>query len=310
MNMFQILSCSDIGTCCGNYALASFLDIGRRIINLIQLLVPILLMVACTYQLIRMVVNPELKGGMKKITNKFLAAAIIFFVPIVFDISIGIMPEDFSFAACWKTAKTVREVSKAAKLKYIPLSKKKATSMLSDPSSYEKGKASNKGGQGASGVGGQKMVNTALKELGNNDGDGTHHKYEVFSGLDDSQPWCAAFVTWVAGQSGYLDKGIFPRFTACTSQYHLFKQMGATEHLEGSGYNPVAGDIIFFGSASTKFHVGIVISSDSKNVYTIEGNTSGEGEAKSRCPDNRGCVSKRTRTRRGDIYSYMTPKYK
>ena len=66
MNLFQILSCSDVGTCCGNYALVGVLDVGRRIVNLLQLLVPILLIAASIYQLIRMMINPDDK---KPISN-------------------------------------------------------------------------------------------------------------------------------------------------------------------------------------------------------------------------------------------------
>lgn len=313
MNTIQFLSCSDIGTCCGNYALVGFLDTCRSIIQFIQLIAPIILLVAGTIQLVKMVVNPEEKNGLKKFINKFLAAAIIFFIPILFDASIGVLPDNFTLSACWNTAKTVKAITTSTSANYIELDSDKKTYRPIFDYSYEKGTPNpNTSGNftpGVSGVGGQRMVNIALAELGNNDANGSHHKYESFSGLDDSQPWCAAFVTWVAGQAGYLDKGIFPRFVGCTSQYRLFLNMGATEHLEGSGYNPVAGDIIFYGNATTRYHVGIVISSDASHVYTIEGNTGAEGEAVSKCGGASGCVSKKTKSRPGSIYSYVTPRY-
>ena len=171
-------------------------------------------------------------------------------------------------------------------------------------------KPAGSGSGGAGGVGAQKMVNTALAELGNNDRDGSHMKYENYSGLSSSDPWCAAFVTWVAGQAGYIDT-LIPRFTACYFP-EPFSAKGATIHYERDhNYNPVAGDLIFFdwGCDGGKDHVGIVISSDANNVYTVEGNTSGEGEAASRCAGASGCVSKRTRTRDCSIYGYATPKY-
>ncbi len=312
MDLFQILSCSDVGTCCGNYAMANFLDLGRRMISLVQLFVPIVLIGACIFQLVKLVINPDEKAGIKKITNKLIAAVVVFFIPIVFDISLGVLPEDFSFSACWNTAKSIREVSKASQMKYIALSSEKAKSIIYDPDEYEKGvkKPAGSGSGGAGGVGAQKMVNTALAELGNNDRDGSHMKYENYSGLSSSDPWCAAFVTWVAGQAGYIDT-LIPRFTACYFP-EPFSAKGATIHYERDhNYNPVAGDLIFFdwGCDGGKDHVGIVISSDSNNVYTVEGNTSGEGEAASKCAGASGCVSKRTRTRDCSIYGYATPKY-
>ena len=240
MNLFQILSCSDVGTCCGNYALVGVLDVGRRIVNLLQLLVPILLIAASIYQLIRMMINPDDKKGIKNITNKLIAAAVVFFIPMVFDISVGILPDDFSFSACWETAKTMREVSNASKIQYIALSDVPASNIYSDSGNYQKGVPKSDGGGSSgsvSGVGGQRMLNIALGEVGTSEKGNAHHKYEAFNGLDDSQPWCAAFVTWVGGQAGYLDKNIMPRFVACTFP-RTFAAMGNDIHYEGSGYNP------------------------------------------------------------------------
>ncbi len=167
MDLFQILSCSDVGTCCGNYAMANFLDLGRRMISLVQLFVPIVLIGACIFQLVKLVINPDEKAGIKKITNKLIAAVVVFFIPIVFDISLGVLPEDFSFSACWNTAKSIREVSKASQMKYIALSSEKAKSIIYDPDEYEKGvkKPAGSGSGGAGGVGAQKMVNTGVLHL-------------------------------------------------------------------------------------------------------------------------------------------------
>lgn len=310
MNLFQILSCSDVGTCCGNYALVGVLDIGRRIINLVQLLVPIILIIASIYQLVRMIINPEDKKGIKKITNKLIAASFVFFIPMVFDISIGVLPEDFSFSACWNTAKTMREVSKASKVKYIALSDVPVSNIYTDSGSYQKGVSKDTGGSGsASGVGGQRMVNIALGEVGTSEKGNAHHKYEAFNGLDDSQPWCAAFVTWVGGQAGYLDKNIMPRFVACTFP-RTFAAMGNDIHYEGSGYNPKLGDLVFFSWSCNGIadHVGIVQSYDSNYVYTIEGNTGGEGQDAAKC-DGYDCVSRKSRPRNCTIYGYATPNY-
>ena len=117
-------------------------------------------------------------------------------------------------------------------------------------------------------------------------------------------------LTWVAGQAGYIDT-LIPRFTACYFP-EPFSEKGATIHYERDhNYNPIAGDLIFFdwGCDGGKDHVGIVVSSDANNVYTVEGNTSGEGEAAARCSGSSGCVSKRTRPRDCSIYGYATPKY-
>lgn len=311
----QFLNCStNLGTCCSDYALANFLDLSRRIIELLQLIAPILLLVMASIQLIRLVVNPELKNGLKGLTNKFIAAAVIFFVPIIVNAAIGMLPVEYSLNACWQTAKTMRELSKATPQRYAALSNKKPSSIIPKPEDYESGDPSSDGGgsgsSNTSGTGGGKIVNVALGEIGNHESDHSHHKYEAFTGMSDDQAWCAAFVTWCAGQAGYLDKGIFPKFVGCNLGFRQFRSLNADIHLASSGYTPKAGDIVFFSwtGSSDLDHVGIVVSADSKNVYTVEGNTSCEGEAASRCGGSDG-VSRKTRRRNNLIYAYVTPHY-
>lgn len=314
MNLINFLACNgDLGNCCEDYALATFLDLTRRITNLIQLIAPIVLIVMVLIQLCRLVINPEEKNGLKGLYNKLFAAVIIFFIPMLIDVVVGLLPTEFSLSACWYTASTMREVSRMTGNNFIPLSDRKLVSFLTDPSEFEKGvpKKEDIEYTGSYSAGAKNIVDIALNEVGNNEGNRSHHKYEAYNGLSDSQPWCAAFVTWCAGQAGYLDKGIFPRFVGCTTGFNQFKSLGADVHLASSGYNPKAGDIIFFSWNGTNSlsHVGIVLSSDNQFVYTVEGNTSCQGNAASKCGGYDG-VSKKARRRNRTIYAYVTPHYK
>ena len=64
MQYFQILTCNEaLGTCCTDYALATVLDIVRKFFNIFQLVVPILLIIGLTIQFIKLVMNPDEKGG-------------------------------------------------------------------------------------------------------------------------------------------------------------------------------------------------------------------------------------------------------
>ena len=316
----QLLACnSTLGNCCSDYGLANFLDIVRRIVELIQLIAPIFLLIMAVIQLVRLIMNPDLKNGLKGLYNKFQAAAIIFFVPVIVNAAMNILPTEFSISACWQSAKTIRELSKATPQRYTALSDQKATKIVSGPEGYESGVPSTGGSsssgntvldQNVSGTGGEKIVNIALKELGNHESDHSHYKYNSYCGLADSDPWCAAFVSWCAMRGGYIDKGVFPRFVGVDTGYRLFQNLGAQIHLASSGYTPVAGDIIFFSWTGTSDldHVGIVLSADSSNVYTIEGNTTCQGEAARLCANSHG-VSKKTRPRDSTIYVYVTPNY-
>lgn len=316
MGLIQILDCSDIGSCCTDYGLVAMLDTGRRIVSLVQLIVPIILMIMVTWQLIRMMMNPDDKKSPKVILNKVIAAAIIFFIPMIFDISVGVFPDHFSFTSCWNTAKTMREISNATNFKYAALSEEEVFKIVSGDE-YEKGVPKQTGGGGGSaavaGVGAQRMVNVALGELGTTESGNAHHKYEAFSGLSDYDPWCAAFVTWVGGQAGFLDQNIMPRFTACYFP-SLFAAMGNKINYEGSGYNPVAGDLIFYtwsGNPDVPDHVGIVLSYDSDYVYTVEGNTNCDNSSLNDvCLQGVDGVYKKARSRHnGTIIGYATPNY-
>ena len=148
---------------------------------------------------------------------------------------------------------------------------------------------------GVAGEGAQKLINIAKKEIGNNESDGTHMKYETYMGFSGNDPWCAMFVSWCANQAGFIDSGIIPKYASCSDGVSWFQSKNAF-HKEGSGYTPQPGDIVFFGSGGGS-HTGIVVKSDDNNVYTIEGNTS-------------DMVAERTRPRAtGYVYGYGTPAY-
>ena len=154
---------------------------------------------------------------------------------------------------------------------------------------------SSSGSSDVAGEGAQKLINIAKKEIGNNESDGTHMKYETYMGFGGNDPWCAMFVSWCANQAGFIDSGIIPKYASCSTGVSWFQSKNAF-HKEGSGYTPQPGDIVFFGPGGGS-HTGIVVKSDANNVYTIEGNTS-------------DMVAERTRPRAtGYVYGYGTPAY-
>ena len=146
--MFQILDCSDVGSCCSDYALANVLDVTRRIVELIQIIVPIILIVFATIQLAQLVMNPDEKDGIKKITNKFIAAAVVFLIPVLFNMSLGILPEDYSIRSCWDQAKVMREISRETKQQYAPFDDSRKVSKIIIEGQYEKGDPVTNNGNG------------------------------------------------------------------------------------------------------------------------------------------------------------------
>lgn len=117
------------------------------------------------------------------------------------------------------------------------------------------------------GTGNQAIVQIALAQEGNR-GDA----YWSWYGFDSRVEWCACFVSWCAGQCGYLESGVMPKFSLCSDGVKWFIAKG---QFQDGSYVPAAGDIIFFdwGDDGSINHVGIVENVSDGAVHTIEGNS-------------------------------------
>ncbi len=120
MELVQLLKCSEtLNNCCSSYVLANILDITKNIFSLIQLIVPIALIVAGTIQFIQLSINPEMKDGFRRVLNKFIAAFIIFVLPVIVDVIVGVIPNSVSVAKCWEDASVIAYSSRNSEHKYI-----------------------------------------------------------------------------------------------------------------------------------------------------------------------------------------------
>lgn len=114
--------------------------------------------------------------------------------------------------------------------------------------------------------GNQAVVDIAKSQVGNVGG----QPYWSWFGFTSRVEWCACFVSWCYGQMGLSE----PRFSACQAQgipwFQSHGQWGGPDYA-----NIAPGDAIFFdwdldGRAD---HVGIVVGTDGRRVYTVEGNS-------------------------------------
>ena len=137
----QILACSStLGTCCSDAGIIMLVNATRKIFDLIQLIVPILLIVFASVELTKMVINPEEKKGLKKVTNKFFAAIIVFFVPVIVNVFMQMMPNSFSVTACWNKSKNAKEISNINTVAYKdPHKGKDKKSLYTKSDEYEPG---------------------------------------------------------------------------------------------------------------------------------------------------------------------------
>ncbi len=124
-----------IAVVCRDSSLMGILSIVKRILFLIQIIVPILLIIWGTISFVKMVKNPEEKNGIKKIVNQFLAAAIVFFVPLSVNVLMGILGEDTNFSSCWIDADDVLSPN----TKYYDYHSREKKKIISNTKDYEKG---------------------------------------------------------------------------------------------------------------------------------------------------------------------------
>ena len=54
----------------------------KSVVEIIRYLIPIILIVLTTIDIINKVINPDEKEGQKKIMNRLIAAVIVFFIPL------------------------------------------------------------------------------------------------------------------------------------------------------------------------------------------------------------------------------------
>jgi len=120
MGLIQILDCSTtLNNCCSSFATANVLDITRKIFDLIQMIVPIILILMATIQFVQLSINPELKDGFRRVLNKIVAAFIIFLLPVLMDAVLGLVPGDVQVSACWKAAKETAAIANNTTPRYI-----------------------------------------------------------------------------------------------------------------------------------------------------------------------------------------------
>ena len=110
--------------------------------------------------------------------------------------------------------------------------------------------------------------------------------------------WCAMFVTYCFDSCGLIPSVLEHSYTGCTGQTQHWITEGKMKPKET--YTPKAGDIIFFGNESSRYHTGIVTDCDGTYVYTVEGNTGSDSWSTSEV------LTREYSINNGNIYGYYT----
>ncbi len=121
---------------CSDYALLGTLTVAKKIINLIQLIGPILCIVSMAYILVKMIQNPDDKKIPNRLRNSAIALVLIFFVPLIVNAFINILGDGSEFKNCWESANQSYD---NAKYHEINSDNGKTIKVYESPSKYQGG---------------------------------------------------------------------------------------------------------------------------------------------------------------------------
>ena len=92
---------------CSSSILKITLGALKKILTVVQIIAPIILIVALISHFTKLMANPDDKKTKKKIMNSIIATAIIFFIPLLVNFVMGLMGENFNVSSCWNNAKII-----------------------------------------------------------------------------------------------------------------------------------------------------------------------------------------------------------
>ncbi len=94
---------------CSQPEVIKVFDLIKSVVDIIRYIVPIVLIVLTTMDILHHVLDPNSKDGQQKIMYRLIASVIIFFIPViisfafnVIDLGIGYTDSNAGLKACWR----------------------------------------------------------------------------------------------------------------------------------------------------------------------------------------------------------------
>lgn len=119
---------------CSDYALVGILSIVKNLLSLFQIIAPIACIISLTITFIQLMRNPEEKKLLNRIRNSIVALFVLFFIPVIVNVTFSILGNSTSLSSCWELAENTHVASV-----YVPIDNRERTSILYDPNHYLSG---------------------------------------------------------------------------------------------------------------------------------------------------------------------------
>ncbi len=125
----------DIVDACGSIGIANILSITKKILNIIQIIGPILAMVALAICFIRLMTNPDEKKYKAGLKNSITALVLLFLIPFLVNLTMSLADESFDIAKCWNNAEAV--ISSESENTYVDTGEGNRQNVILKPEDYE-----------------------------------------------------------------------------------------------------------------------------------------------------------------------------
>ena len=87
---------------CDSTAIVKIMTIVNFVIKLIRIFVPIILIIMCMLDLVKAVFNGELSKQLKLIVLRLITAVLVFLIPIIVNLIIGVVDPKNEYGRCLK----------------------------------------------------------------------------------------------------------------------------------------------------------------------------------------------------------------
>lgn len=126
----------DLVSTCGNRGIATLVYIAKTALTIIQIAGPILAIIGLVLILIKLMSNPENKKLKNAFKNWLIALLMVFFIPIIVNVTMKLLEDSFSIAACWNYAESAKPTGDS---NYIPPNNENPQNVVGNPNDYDTG---------------------------------------------------------------------------------------------------------------------------------------------------------------------------
>ena len=88
---------------CQSFIMFNILNVIKKGLRVIQIMGPILTMVALTISFIKLTLNPEEKKYLKQIKNSLIATVIMLMLPAIINATMGLLDDGTTISNCWNS---------------------------------------------------------------------------------------------------------------------------------------------------------------------------------------------------------------